>query len=161
MRESMPYAAGLPRKELAAVTLLQPQSRTEGETWNRPIAHDWGPLGGWGGRTTYRVNGKQSGMDRIDFRHALTYRQPKPGAGDDLPLRVVRAEFRSPSATGSVLYDAAAGRVTRAEETFQVRGRVVVSAITSDAVVDLDERQDFQLVIREPKHRVLKGVPKR
>lgn len=146
-------------KELAGLTLLQPAKNRA--NWDRPIAHDWGPLGGWSGKTTFRVNGKYDGRDRIDFAHSLTYRKPNPGAGDDLPLKIVRSEFRTPTAGGSILYDPKAGRVARAEETFQARGRVTVAAIPGHAAVDLDERQDFRLTVREPRERALAGVPNR
>ncbi len=125
-------------------------------TQDRPLAHDWGPLGTWAGKTTYRRNGKQDGQDRVDFAHALTYSPPAGGGNADLPLRITRTEFRTPTASGSILFDAAKGRVTRAEETFQVKGRVVVSALGTEVTVDLDERQDFQMFVREPKERTLK-----
>jgi hypothetical protein len=145
--------------ELAGMTMLRPPAHED--AWTRPIAHDWGPLGGWDGRTTFRRNGKQLGQDRIDFTHTLAHRPPAPGAGDGLPLKVLRAEFRPPTATGSVLFDAAKDRVLRAEETFQVNGRVTVAALSGEAVVDLEERQDFQLTVREPTDRTLKGGPRR
>jgi hypothetical protein len=145
--------------ELAGITLLRPPAGED--SWTRPLTHDWGPLGGWDGRTTFRKNGRQHDPDRIDFTHALTYRPPAAGAGDDLPLKIIRAEFRSPTASGSVLFDAATDRVTRAEETFHVRGRVTVAAIGSEAVIELEERQDFQLTVREATDRNLKGGPKK
>jgi hypothetical protein len=145
--------------ELAGMTLLKPPAGEE--SWTRPIAHDWGPLGGWVGRTTFRNNSRQHGQDRIDFTHALTHRPPVAGAGEDLPLKIVSVEFRSPNATGSILFDATTDRVTRAEETFQVRGRVTVAAVGSEAVIELEERQDFQLTNREATDRNLKGGPKK
>jgi hypothetical protein len=145
--------------ELAGLTLFVPP--TGDGPWVRPIAHDWGPLGGWDGRTTFRKNGTQLGRVRIDFTHELTHRPPEAGAGQHLPLNVVRVDFRTPAATGSLLFDAMKGSVTRAEETFRVRGRVTVAAISGEAVVDLEERQDFELIVREPTERNLTGGPKR
>lgn len=136
-------------KELAGLTTLHPPSHP-GATWEGPLAHDWGPLGSWAGRTTYRRNGKQLGQDRVDFVHTLRHSPPAAGGNADLPLRINRVEFRTPTATGSVLFDAATDRVTRAEETFQVKGRVVVSALGTEVSVDLDERQDFRVTVREP-----------
>ena len=78
-----------------------------------------------------------------------------------MPLKVLRAAFHTPTATGSVLFDAAKDRVSRAEETFRVNGRVTVAALSGEAVVDLEERQDFQLTVREPADRTLKGGPGR
>jgi hypothetical protein len=107
------------------------------------------------------VTGKQSGGDRIDFEHDLTYSSPKAGAGNDSPVRIVRAEFPSPTATGFVLYDAAKGRVSRAEEAFLVRGRVVASALGSEVAVDVEEQQRFQLSVRKPAEASLRGQPKK
>jgi hypothetical protein len=147
-------------KDLAGVTFLHSPSHP-GPEWESPITHDWGPLGTWAGKTTFKRNGQQIGQDRVDFAHALTHKPPESAAPGDLPFKVVRMEFRPPAATGSVLFDATKGRVTRAEESFTVRGRLVVSALGTEVTVDVEERQDFQVAVREPGERSLKGAKKK
>jgi hypothetical protein len=146
-------------KDLAGVTFLHPPSHL-GQEWETPITHDWGPLGTWNGKTYFKRNGQQLGQERIDFTHSLSHKPPESAAPGDLPFKVVRMEFRSPNAAGSVLFDAAKGRVTRAEESFTVRGRLVVSALGTEVTVDVEERQDFQVAVREPGERSLKGTKK-
>jgi hypothetical protein len=139
-------------KELAQITFLQPDKPLKkGATWTRPLSHAWGPLGGWTGKTAYAAAGKQAGLERIDYAHQMTYEPPR-GAGRDLPFQVQKAEFKPQTAGGAILFDAARSRVAAAEETFHVRGVVVVSVAGTEATVEMDEAQLFRLrvVDREP-----------
>lgn len=143
-------------KELAGLTFFQPdRPLAAGEKWTRPLAHSWGPLGGWAGRTTYTAVGRRDGAERVEYAHEMTYRPPD---GDtDLPFRVLRADFRRPAAGGTIRYDVTRGRVTAAEEAFRVRGTLVVSAGGVEAPVEVDEVQGFRLRILDPGAPALEG----
>ncbi len=133
-------------KELAQITFFRPDEplRT-GAKWSRKLTHSWGPLGSWGGQTTYVGAGKQTGMERINYTHEMTYQPPR--GGGNLPFKVTKAEFKPLAAGGAMLFDAGKGRVTEAEETFRVRGTVVVAVGDTEAAVDMDETQVFRLRI--------------
>ncbi len=137
-------------KELAQITFFRPDKALRpGEKWSRPLSHSWGPLGSWGGETVYVAAGQQAGRERITYAHDMTYRPPR-GAGGGLPFLVRRADFKPLTAGGVILFDAARGKVAAAEETFRVRGSLVVSAADIEAPVEMDETQVFRLRITEP-----------
>ena len=76
-----------------------------------------------------------------------------------LPIRIGKTEFQIVSAGGAILYDAATKRSRNAEESFRVRGRLVVSFAGTDATIDLEEQQNFKLTFTEPGQRKLVGQP--
>ncbi len=150
-------------KELAGLTFFQPEKPLKAKvTWNKPVTHDWGPLGSWRGRTVYVAAGKQAvkpNLERIDYGHEIYYKPPLAGADRDLPIRVMKAEFQTAGAGGAILYDAATHRSTVAEETFRVRGAVQVSLAGTDAVIEMEEQQGFRLTMQEPAKRAMVGQP--
>ncbi|HYH67755.1 MAG TPA: hypothetical protein VD866_23865 [Urbifossiella sp.] len=145
-------------KELAGLTFFQPgRPLAAGETWFRPLVHNWGPLGSWAGRTRYTAAGRRDGAERIDYAHELTYRPPPAGGG--LPFRVVRAEFSAPTGGGVIRYDAARGRVESAEETFRVRGAVTVAVGGVETAAGVEEVQVFRLRLPTADARLLGDRP--
>ena len=145
-------------KEMAGLTFFQPaRPLVVGETWTRPLVHDWGPLGSWVGRTRYSVAGRRDGAERIEYAHQLTYRPPAAGGG--LPFRVVRAECSAPAAGGAIRYDAARGRVESAEETFRVRGAVTVAVGGVETTAAVEEVQVFRLRIPPADARLIGDRP--
>jgi hypothetical protein len=143
-------------KELAGLTFFRPAA---GGKWSRPAAHDWGPLGRWAGKTAFTAAGKRGAAERYDYALDLTYLPP--AAGGDGPVRVTKAAFRPVAAGGAILYDAARGRVSAAEETFRVRGTAVVAAAGGEGVVEMEEEQVFQLRVVDPVAHDLTGRPRR
>ncbi|HEX4609431.1 MAG TPA: hypothetical protein VH092_14635 [Urbifossiella sp.] len=144
-------------KELAGLTFFRPdRPLAVGEKWARPMTHSWGALGSWYGRTRYTAVGRRDGAERVEYAHEMTYRPPA-GGGMELPFRILRAEFKPEAAGGAIRYDAARGRVTAAEESFRVRGVLVVSAAGVEAAVEMEESQGFRLRIMEPGARALEG----
>lgn len=141
-------------RELAGLTLFSPEAG--GKPWSRPTTHDWGPLGGWSGRTHFSPKGG-AGAERYDFAHALSYRPPR---GDGvLPVRLVEPRFEVLAAGGSIRYDAKTARVTAAEEGFRVRGVVTVDLAGQSVRVEVEEEQGFELRVRPPLEGVLKATP--
>jgi hypothetical protein len=138
-------------KELAQITLFLPEKplRT-GTSWTRDLKHAWGPLGNWTGKTAYTPQGKQGGLERIDYAHEMTYQPPKDSARG-LPFQVQKAEFKPETARGAILYDPARSRVAAAEERFRVRGTLTLTVAGSETTVEMDEDQLFRLRVLEPK----------
>ncbi len=144
-------------KELAGLTLFAPEAG--GKPWSRPVAHDWGPFGGWAGRTTFAAKGKSADAERYDFAHALSYRPPA-GGGAGLPVRLVEPRFEVLAAGGAIRFDPKAGRVTAADELFRVRGAATVVFAGQAVRVEMEEEQGFEVRVRQPRDGVLKAGPK-
>ncbi len=150
-------------KELAGLTFFCAEKPLKAKmTWNKPVSHDWGPLGSWNGKTVYFAAGKQpkqTNLERIDYRHEIYYKPPALGADRDLPFRIQKAAFQTILAGGAILYDPATNRTTAAEETFRVRGNIQVSLAGTDAVIEMEEAQGFRLTIEQPTTNALVGTP--
>jgi hypothetical protein len=114
------------------------------------MSHGWGPLGSWSGKTVYAAAGKQAGRERIVYAHQVKY-QPPDGASRGLPFQVQKADFKPLTAEGAILFDADKGKVAAAEESFRVRGSLVVSVAGTEAAIEMDETQHFLLRILEQK----------
>jgi hypothetical protein len=138
-------------KELAGLTFFLPdRPLRRGEKWSRAVAHDWGPLGSWQGKTVFAAAGEQPGkrgIERVEYAHNLSYRPPAAAGGFDLPVRVLKADFRPVVAGGVIAFDPITRRTTAAEELFRVRGSTLVSALGSEVAVEVDEQQRFQLTV--------------
>ncbi|WP_143393367.1 hypothetical protein [Fimbriiglobus ruber] len=144
-------------KELAGITFFQPvQPLQRGRTWARNLTHDWGALGEWRGRTVYTDTGRQGADERITYAHALSHRPPQKVA-ENMPVRVLAAEFAPVTANGVILYDPVRGRVSAAEEVFRVKGAVSVSTGVGPAAIEVEEEQGFRLRVTDPANRALVG----
>jgi len=130
-------------KELAGLTFFQPPKAA---AWSRPLIHSWGPLGQWKGEVHYQAAPKAADLERFDYRLDLTYHAPEKGASA-LPFQIANADFQLRKGGGTILYDAARARVTRAEEQFHVHGLLTLSALSADTPTELDEVQTFRVTI--------------
>ncbi len=150
-------------KELAGLTFFFAETPLKAKmNWNKPVSHDWGPLGSWNGKTVYLAAGKQpkqTNLERIDYRHEIYYKPPAVGADRDLPFRIQKVAFQTILAGGAILYDPATNRTTAAEETFRVRGNIQVSLVGMDAAIEMEEAQGFRLTIEQPATNALVGTP--
>ncbi len=150
-------------KELAGLTFFHAEKPLKAKmTWNKPVSHDWSPLGSWNGKTVYLAAGKQpkqTNLERIDYRHEIYYKPPAIGADRDLPFRVQKAAFQTILAGGAILYDPATNRTTAVDETFRVRGNIQVSLAGMDAAIEMEETQGFRLTIEQPATNALVGTP--
>jgi hypothetical protein len=141
-------------KELNGLTFFQPEEVSPGapplKKWSRPAAHDWGPLGSWGGQTVYTRGGKQSGkpaLTRFEYRHDLKYKTPEAGKDSNLPLKIVKSEFTLVTAAGVIGYHPTARKVAAAEEVFRVRGTVLASLAGIEVTIELEEQQGFRVTV--------------
>ncbi len=83
-------------RELGQATFYQPEQRDKAGRWTRPMAHSWGPLGGWAGQVTYAFPGPDKAAQvKVPYALKLAYQPPKgPGAP-------ARCRSKSPRATSS------------------------------------------------------------
>jgi len=137
-------------REIADLTFFRPPAVSEArQTWDRAIAHSWGPLGSWSGKAAYARAGQEGDTEhaeRIRYTYKLAYQAPKPGAGG-LPFEIVRADFKHQEAGGTIAFDPAKGRVVHAEEHFPVKGNLTIGLLGQETPVELDETQDFRVRI--------------
>jgi hypothetical protein len=149
-------------RELAGLTFFQPAIELKNKaTWTKPVTHDWGPLGGWKGKTIFLAKGQllpKSKLDVIDYGHRIDHTPAQAGAVNQLPIELLKVKFTPVTAEGRMHFNAETQRTTSAEETFRVRGLVTAQMAGSAADVELQEYQSFHLSITEPNEAKLVGV---
>lgn len=123
--------------------------------WTRDAAHDWGALGSWKGKTAYAAGKKpnKAGIEHFEYAHNLTYQPPAAGSDRDLPLKIIKSDFKIVGAGGVILFDPAIRKVARADEAFRVRGAVLVSLGGVEAAIEMEELQGFRIMIADAAAR--------
>lgn len=128
-------------KELAQLTLFQPPGgREPGLTYERPMTHNWQPLGKWFGTTRFVSMDSTSDQEQISYTHQLSYGAPDASTGG-LPFRIASAAFKIDEASGTIAFDRQQHRVSRVHERFQVSGVVQAELLGQTTEIQLRERQ--------------------
>lgn len=135
-------------KELAQSTFFQlDQTPKANLRWSKPMTHNWGSLGAWHGQIHYAYAGEQAKLHRVTYGLQLAYKMPAAGA---IGLMTVNsANFKTPEATGVLLFDAARGRVVAAEERFRVQGLINANVLGQNTLIEIDEDQHFVIRIHD------------
>jgi hypothetical protein len=146
-------------KELGSRTFFLPGRPMDGQLstaepplprrWTRDAAHDWGAFGSWKGTTAYAAGKKpdKAGLEHFEYGHHLTYQPPAAGSDRELPLKVVKSDFKIVGAGGAILYNPSVRKVARADEAFRVLGAMVVSLGGVEAAIEMEELQAFRIII--------------
>jgi len=135
-------------KEMAQLTFFQPnRGLAVGDKWTKPLTHNWGALGAWKGKAHFGYLGRKQALHQVDYALQLAYQAPNAGG------LVANAVFRPIQAGGTIIFDADKGRVVEAQERFQVRGRISISLLGQNTLVDLEEDQLFfvRILDRDPR----------
>lgn len=131
-------------KEMAHVTLLKPALLQPGARWSRAFEHQWGELGSWHGQKHFVHVGAKGPVQQINYVLQVSHRAPAAAKKGTL-LQINSASFQTQQAAGMILYDAVRDRVVSAEETFQVRGNLVLNLLGQNTPVAVSENQHFQV----------------
>ena len=136
-----------------ALAFLPDRPVKEGETWERTVEQPLGALGTLRETRTYKLEGKEDvggkKVDKIIFTSAVDY---KPGKADKvLAYHVVSGEMKAEEAKGTVLFDAAAGRVVQIKSNMKLRGRMVLSVSGSNVDATVEQEQTTKAVVLSEK----------
>jgi hypothetical protein len=118
----------------------------KGDKWTRKSTLDMGPIGKYENVYTYTYDGKDpkdKKLDLIKVDTQLTYKEPGDVAGvGGLPFKIKSAELKSKDATGTVLFDAAKGRVERSSAKMELSGKLSIEIGGQTTTVDLSQTQN-------------------
>jgi hypothetical protein len=139
-------------KEMTRATLFTPQKPlAEGANWEETMSHSWGDLGSWRGQTLYESKGQSEGLSSIGYAHDLVYQPPMRAGQNNLPFKITNPAFRAKAAHGTLLFDAAKGRLSSMEENFQVVGQMTIEIAGQSLPLQLEETQHFELELLDKK----------
>ena len=134
-------------RELTQLSFQRPREGiATGQSWNRPMIHNWSPWGFWRGITTFTQRGPEGYGIRYDYVHEMSYLPPEPTAGV-LPFQLAGAQFQPVVASGSYVFDAQHGHVVWVREVFHVQGTIAAGVLGSEARVQVEEYQELAVQI--------------
>jgi len=133
-------------KQMAEPTFAAIPGKEEapGGNWTYNSELKLGPIGTYKTDYTYTYKGKdekEKELDRIDVKAALTYTKPDPNAAGGLPFKIKDAKLESKNASGYVLYDPKAGRMSSSEMKLELTGTLDIEIGGMTTKVDLNQKQ--------------------
>jgi len=118
----------------------------QGDKWKHKSTVPLGPLGSLAAENEYTYAGKKSvdgkELDLIERTSTMKYVAPKKGGA--LGLQVSKGDLRIDGAKGSVLFDAARGRLVQMDGRFTGKGTLSVSAMGQDFDLELELEQSLK-----------------
>jgi Family of unknown function (DUF6263) len=136
MEMAEPTFAAVPGKEVA-----------KGDKWERNTVLDMGPIGKYENNYKYTFEGKdekEKKLDKIKVETTLKYKEPAEVAGagtSGLPFKIKNADLKSTSATGTILFDATAGRIEKSNMTVELSGKLTIEIGGQSTEVNLTQTQ--------------------
>jgi len=128
-----PTFAALPGKE-----------ESKGDKWKRETTLDMGPIGKYENTYNYTYEGKEGALDKIKVETSLKYKEPTDVAGQsggNLPFKIKSADLKSTSATGTILYDPAKGRIEKSDMNLVLDGKLSIEIGGQTTEVTLSQTQ--------------------
>lgn len=122
--------------------LVPEQPKGVGETWERKVPINLGPVGVYDVSYKFTYKGKdekEKDKDRIEVDTSLTYKAPAADA-EGLLFKIKSGDLKSANPEkGWILYDPKAGRIARAQVKLKISGTVTVVISGTDTAVELNQ----------------------
>jgi hypothetical protein len=114
----------------------------KGDSWKNSTTLPMGPLGEFKVNNTYTFQGKTEGGDKIALAATMTYSAPK-GDGGGLPFKISKADFKSDSFKGTIVFDPDRGRLVRSEMTGAIKGTMTIEAGGNQVEMTLEQNHNI------------------
>lgn len=117
---------------------------TKGEKWTKTMDLNLGPIGGYTSTQTITYEGpdeKNPKLQKLKVETKLEYKTPGDADSGALPFKIKSANLKADSATGTILFDAAAGRIVESDVKLQLSGSLDIEIGGTTTKVDLKQEQ--------------------
>ncbi len=113
------------------------------EKWEKTSKLDMGPIGKYENTYHYTFEGPDKDKkDKISVKTDLKYTAPADNtSGGGLPFKIKSADLTSKDAGGTILFDAAKGRVEESNMKVTLTGKLSIEIGGQATAVDLDQTQ--------------------
>jgi RNA polymerase sigma factor (sigma-70 family) len=115
-----------------------------GDSWARKTNVDLGPLGTYQATHVYTYEGQEGKLERIAVETTLKAR-PRPAKDAGQPSAIKNAKLERASGTGTILFDAAAGRVVRLDLESSLDGPATIVSGREEVGVVLGQSQRIRV----------------
>jgi Family of unknown function (DUF6263) len=123
-----------------------------GDTWKRQMRWSMGVMGAIVQDMEYTYTGKAKDGEEVAVKGTVSYEVPKTTVPDQ-PFKVVKGEFKTEEAKGTLIFDPTLGRLVRLDFKAKLTGSMTLSK--GEQTVTMDVKQEM-----ETKIRVLKDLPR-
>jgi hypothetical protein len=97
-----------------------------GDTWTDSDKLSMGPLGSFGLKQTFKLEGVTDGIAKVSAKVEMEF---KPGEGDAaFPVQLTKADLKTEKFTGTYLFDTKAGRLKEATTDASINGTMTAAA---------------------------------
>ena len=81
-------------------------------------------------------------LDRISVEAKLTYTAPTSKGGPQLPFKIEKADLKTKSSEGFILFDPDKGRIVHSEMELKIGGKLEINIGNMVTKVDLNQTQE-------------------
>jgi hypothetical protein len=113
----------------------------KGDTWTKDTTLNMGPIGSYKTTHKYTYEGKEGNLDKIRVETTLAYQPPGSAGAGGLPFQIVSADLKSTQAGGTILFNAAAGRLESSEMNLKLAGKLTIAIGGMNTEVELNQEQ--------------------
>jgi Family of unknown function (DUF6263) len=123
----------------------------KGDTWKKETALPLGPIGNFKLTMTFTDIGKEKDGEKVGIKGVFSI-QPAKADTADLGFKVVKVELTHSEITGTMVFDAARGRLVKTEWTAAMVGTMTVQRQGEQTKVSIDgtETRTFRLLDKKP-----------
>jgi hypothetical protein len=141
----------LRRSAEEAFGFLPDKPLNKGDKWERKLEHSLGPLGAIQATHTYTYEGPEppkegKELHKISVKSELSYVPPKSG-NSGFQFQITKGELKTESASGTILFDAEAGRLVSSETKLRCRGTltIAVQGQNHEFVIEQDQSTSIRV----------------
>ncbi len=125
-----------------AFAAIPPKPVKKGETWEKKVVLNMGPIGTYDTTNTYTYEGKDGALDKIKVDTKLKYSAPGAASSGSLPFKIKPGtDLVSKTATGMVYFDNVKHRLDHSDMKLNLEGKLDIEVGGTSTQVDLTMEQ--------------------
>jgi Family of unknown function (DUF6263) len=125
-----------------AFAAIPPKPVKKGDTWEKKLVLNMGPIGTYDTTNTYTYDGKDGKLDKIKVDTKLKYAAPGAAAAGALPFKIkAGTELVSKSATGTIYFDNEKHRLDHSDAKLNLEGKLDIDVGGTSTQVNLTMEQ--------------------
>jgi hypothetical protein len=136
-----------------AFTQLPTRAVNQGDKWTKDQTVPMGPLGNLKQVKNYTYQGKEKDGEQLAYKGTVAWTAPKAGAAVGDLFKITKANFKSDDVRGTVLFDAARGRLVRSTSTMTLKGSMTMDVMGNEIEIEMaqDSTTTSRVLTRNPK----------
>jgi hypothetical protein len=125
----------------------------KGDTWEKKLNLNMGPIGTYDTTNTYTYEGKDGKFEKIGVKTTLKYIAPGPAAAGALPFKIkAGTELIAKSATGMIFFDNEKHRLDHSEMKLNLEGKldIDVGGTSTEVQLNMDQTTTVKISDTDP-----------